>query len=218
MIPDLPNIKIWEAARATSAAPFYFKPATVDGVSLLDGGLQANNPLGWLWNEVLNVFGAARDTSCFLSIGTGTPVAKPLAMPPGFSLWKPIVSGQKWVDYALNFSGVPTNTEITNLLFRSLINAFAPKSMAKKYWRINFGGSLPDWVPDPSTGEYKWVFLFEAKKTDKPEELGDLDDITVLDKTPSKTTAFLKRPETQKMIADCAAALKPGGGGNNTSK
>jgi len=44
---ELPNIKIWEAARATSAAPTYFTPMTVGNTTFVDGGLQANNPLGW---------------------------------------------------------------------------------------------------------------------------------------------------------------------------
>lgn len=43
----LPDIKIWEAARATSAAPYYFKPMQVGPYKLVDGGLGANNPLGW---------------------------------------------------------------------------------------------------------------------------------------------------------------------------
>lgn len=51
----LPDIKIWEAARATSAAPMYFDPMKVTDTSkegkpvyeLIDGGLGANNPLGW---------------------------------------------------------------------------------------------------------------------------------------------------------------------------
>jgi len=45
--PALPNMKLWEACRATSAAPSYFKPLTIGKVRFLDGGLQANNPLGW---------------------------------------------------------------------------------------------------------------------------------------------------------------------------
>jgi patatin-like phospholipase/acyl hydrolase len=44
---ELPNIKIWEAARATSAAPTYFKAMEVNGHKLIDGGLGANNPVGW---------------------------------------------------------------------------------------------------------------------------------------------------------------------------
>lgn len=43
----LPDIKLWEAARATSAAPAYFAPIKVGNYELVDGGLQANNPLGW---------------------------------------------------------------------------------------------------------------------------------------------------------------------------
>lgn len=42
-----PGIKLWEAARATSAAPTYFPPMKVGNYTFVDGGLQANNPLGW---------------------------------------------------------------------------------------------------------------------------------------------------------------------------
>jgi patatin-like phospholipase/acyl hydrolase len=45
--PELPEIKLWEAARATSAAPMYFAPMKVKDKTFVDGGLQANNPLGW---------------------------------------------------------------------------------------------------------------------------------------------------------------------------
>lgn len=43
----VPDIKIWEAARATSAAPTYFERIKVGGYELIDGGLEANNPVGW---------------------------------------------------------------------------------------------------------------------------------------------------------------------------
>jgi patatin-like phospholipase/acyl hydrolase len=43
------NFKVWEVARATSAAPIYFEPALVENdfgqaLPLVDGGLFANNP------------------------------------------------------------------------------------------------------------------------------------------------------------------------------
>jgi patatin-like phospholipase/acyl hydrolase len=44
---QIPDIKIWDATRATSATPAYFKPFYVGHYELLDGGLGANNPLGW---------------------------------------------------------------------------------------------------------------------------------------------------------------------------
>lgn len=43
----LPDIKIWQAGRATSAAPSSFTPIKVDNYTLVDGGLGDNNPLGW---------------------------------------------------------------------------------------------------------------------------------------------------------------------------
>lgn len=43
----IPDIKIWQAARATAAAPAYFPPLTIGNYTLVDGGLGANNPLGW---------------------------------------------------------------------------------------------------------------------------------------------------------------------------
>jgi patatin-like phospholipase/acyl hydrolase len=46
-MPEFPGVKLWEAARATSAAPTYFKPLVINGETLVDGGVQANNPLGW---------------------------------------------------------------------------------------------------------------------------------------------------------------------------
>lgn len=46
-MPDLPKVKLWQAARATSAAPGYFNSIEIDGMSFIDGGVQANNPLGW---------------------------------------------------------------------------------------------------------------------------------------------------------------------------
>lgn len=46
-VTKLVDVKIWEAARATSAAPAYFEPITVNGIRMVDGGLQANDPIGW---------------------------------------------------------------------------------------------------------------------------------------------------------------------------
>lgn len=43
----LRNVKVWQAARATSAAPTYFSSMKLGDYELVDGGLSANNPLGW---------------------------------------------------------------------------------------------------------------------------------------------------------------------------
>ncbi|KAG9960858.1 FabD/lysophospholipase-like protein, partial [Aureobasidium melanogenum] len=49
------QIPICEIARATSAAPTYFKSVEVDGLKLLDGGLIANNPSKFARAEVISM-------------------------------------------------------------------------------------------------------------------------------------------------------------------
>lgn len=39
-----PDMKIWEAARATSAAPAYFERLKYKGEEFIDGGMGWNNP------------------------------------------------------------------------------------------------------------------------------------------------------------------------------
>ncbi|KAF9762686.1 hypothetical protein IL306_003352 [Fusarium sp. DS 682] len=189
-MPEFPDIKLWEAARATSAAPTYFKPLVVNGVTLVDGGLQANNPLGWLWNEVLKVFTAVRMTDCFLSIGTGTPLSEKL----------PFITSPLGMISALG--GIAANRDVVNLLFRCLIDAFAPRGTTHKYWRFDFGDGLPDWAEVEGVG--KWVYLTKREET----ELGDIDDIDLKDMIIRKTEEYMSEPGFEKQLADCAAALE----------
>lgn len=42
---------IWQAARATSAAPTYFKTIGIDGYTFMDGGIGTNNPCNEAWLE-----------------------------------------------------------------------------------------------------------------------------------------------------------------------
>ena len=61
---------IWEAARATSAAPTFFEPIKIKGVTTLrDGGLCNNNPILELIDEVHVEFDDC-DILCIVSIGT----------------------------------------------------------------------------------------------------------------------------------------------------
>ncbi|KAL6716623.1 hypothetical protein ACLMJK_006191 [Lecanora helva] len=61
---------IWEAARATSAAPLYFPPIKVQGNEYFDGGLDSNNPVVEVIEEARQEFpGALIET--VVSIGTG---------------------------------------------------------------------------------------------------------------------------------------------------
>lgn len=63
---------IWKIARATSAAPTYFRSIEVDGLKLLDGGLLANNPSKFARAEVISMHRHHPSGSCKSSQG-GTP-------------------------------------------------------------------------------------------------------------------------------------------------
>ncbi|KAL4264819.1 hypothetical protein AB1N83_004040 [Pleurotus pulmonarius] len=69
------NIPIWQAARATSAAPTYLPSINIKGTELVDGGLMYNNPIALLLGEAYHEFGVERllNTRCILTIGTGHP-------------------------------------------------------------------------------------------------------------------------------------------------
>lgn len=72
------DIKIWEAARATSAATTFFEPIIIgSGESFVDGAIGANNPVDELWNEAQDLWPSddsfRSSIKCLVSIGTGVP-------------------------------------------------------------------------------------------------------------------------------------------------
>jgi len=77
---DMRNIaKIWQAARATSAASSFFEPIDIGGEGFVDGGTGANNPIQELWAESADCFSTGSEWNlenhvhCLVSIGTGKP-------------------------------------------------------------------------------------------------------------------------------------------------
>lgn len=66
------DVPIYQVARATSAAPTYFKPAKIGDLEYLDGGFGANNPCIEIYDEVRKMNNNSE--SCvhiIVSIGTG---------------------------------------------------------------------------------------------------------------------------------------------------
>ncbi|KAL9622655.1 MAG: hypothetical protein Q9160_002965 [Pyrenula sp. 1 TL-2023] len=68
------EMKVWQAARATSAAPTFFKRLRIGHKTaqeeFLDGGLGFNNPSKILLDEMVKLYGD-QDISCIVSIGAG---------------------------------------------------------------------------------------------------------------------------------------------------
>lgn len=71
------NCAIWEAGRATSTAPRFFKRIEIGRPGMkeefIDAAMGCNNPTKQLMAEAEAVFGDFRDVACIVSIGTGKP-------------------------------------------------------------------------------------------------------------------------------------------------
>jgi predicted acylesterase/phospholipase RssA len=64
------SAKFWEAARATTAAPTFFLPITINDIDYADGGTGFNNPTELAIDEAHNLW-PNRPIGCLVSIGTG---------------------------------------------------------------------------------------------------------------------------------------------------
>jgi predicted acylesterase/phospholipase RssA len=69
----MPDCSIWQACRATSAAPTFFPSVTIDSQQYVDGALGYNNPIRPLLDEAFRIWGDKRAIGCIVSIGTGVP-------------------------------------------------------------------------------------------------------------------------------------------------
>jgi len=80
-----PDVTLWEAARATSAAPTFFKSLKMGPPGMqeefIDGGMGCNNPTTQVLQEAARVFGANRRVACVVSIGTGLKTHNPSNVP-----------------------------------------------------------------------------------------------------------------------------------------
>lgn len=78
----LKTTKIWQAARATSAASTFFEPIEIGRYyeDFVDAASGANNPIRELWTEASDIWrdaGPLHETiKCLVSIGTGAPALK----------------------------------------------------------------------------------------------------------------------------------------------
>ncbi|KMP02317.1 hypothetical protein CIRG_10140 [Coccidioides immitis RMSCC 2394] len=76
---------IWQAARATSAAPLYFNGIKfgVPPITYVDGGLHNNNPVRILYEEAMGLINASsgQTIGCIVNTGNGLPPLRDLGMP-----------------------------------------------------------------------------------------------------------------------------------------
>ncbi|RDW65916.1 uncharacterized protein DSM5745_09655 [Aspergillus mulundensis] len=127
----LNSVKIWEAARATSAAPTFFESIRLgpDNEEFLDGATGANNPVNSLWNEGLDIWKPGTPLEerlhCLVSIGTGVPSVNAFG------------SGLK--DIGITLKAMSTETETTANEF---MRRYSRLHKDQKYFRFNVRSGL----------------------------------------------------------------------------
>jgi predicted acylesterase/phospholipase RssA len=117
--------KIWEAARATSAAPTFFKRIEIGRQQpFVDGGLGRNNPSHLLLEEANGLF-PARQLGCLVSIGTGQAEVISIKKPGIFQRIVPTNT----IDV---LKAIATDCEFTH---QSMLGLFA--NSPNTYFRLN---------------------------------------------------------------------------------
>jgi predicted acylesterase/phospholipase RssA len=149
------SIKIWEAGRATSAAPTYFKPITINNERYSDGGTIANNPSHNAIMEAAKVW-KLDDIGCIVSLGTGPSgkhtlddATEEVLGKKGRWLCQKILSQSLYYRLQLAFYSLQamTSTELTHLKTLEMVKVFrrmrvkssmiAQGTLDDVYYRLN---------------------------------------------------------------------------------
>ena len=112
---DSIKCEIWEAARATSAAPTFFKEVKINiegGTTLrfVDGGLKCNNPVVVIMEEAEKVFGGDQPVGCVVSLGSGLKSAIRVKSPTGYQKILPVGLLNALGDIATDSQGTADST------------------------------------------------------------------------------------------------------------
>ncbi|VVC86917.1 unnamed protein product [Leptidea sinapis] len=122
VFPGTTRAKLWQAVRASAAAPTYFSEFNLHGLLHQDGGIMVNNPTAVGLHEAKLLFGAdALKNSTVISVGTGQALNKHLDYQlMGKGLAKDS-SGTSWKDKFNKILDSATDTEGVHLVLNDLL-------------------------------------------------------------------------------------------------
>lgn len=176
------NIPTWEVARATTAAPGYFKEMKIGNTTHLDGGFgNANNPALFAWWEVSQMSGDNQNAIALtISIGTGLrrPVT-PFSNDPFIGKWRAMFR------FAAH---IASDSEETH---RVMVRQHKSASRSGQYHRFNVDQGLED------------IKLGEWKTRSTPHGT----QYITLEQMESATDAYLGKPDVQDRLRHFAAIL-----------
>ena len=175
---SMSKCQIWEAARATAAAPTYFPPVNIADDVFIDGGVTANNPSQEALREVAYLYGNNLSGACIVSIGSGvysgpdtsvSPVGKTTTMRP--------IGNMKAIYHALRAAATQTESTSSDVLFEASLNP------GLAYFRLN--------------SEYDRIISLD--QWDKSRR--------VQAEIEKSTERYLATPEAQESLRRCASTL-----------
>jgi len=200
----LKNVKIWEACRATAAAPTYFRPMQIGDVHYQDGGLGHNNPVCLLKAEAEVVFGPETPIRCALSIGTG--LVPMLDLRGSTSCWG-VLSG----NLRSHLLTLVTNTEQHHLLARRLFNSRDRGC----YFRFNVGEKLTDkdWLSEQDEALYHSLYGHDSVQKmpnlkDWKNALIALDKYKEMDQFARICESYIQDESLEIPVERCAERLR----------
>lgn len=203
--PPQQEWKIWQAARATSAAPSYFQPLQHGHYSFVDGGLGFNNPSLELVSEVALEFGWLRDIGCLLTIGTG--------IAPNVRLGN--VSGGDVPDLVSGLVATATSCERAHEQMERISTGLPSSKDASKYYRFNVGKKLnAKFVREHVGGHFGYggsdITVFKPEDFEKG--IIEMDDWEAMDGFVKLTNAYMALDEQKARVDRCAQRLLKGAG------
>ena len=166
---------IWEAARATSAAPQYFPPIAIEGNTFVDGGFGANNPTLEAFKELTYSDVDSPPEPLVISVGSGFTQHRS-------SLRKSKLRPQ-FISRVYSAFDYTTETEFVH----EDMLAFA-RHRKLEYFRFNVDEGLENILLD------SW----KVHKTDGRESFETISHIA------SMTTKYLERQDVQEKLFRCA--------------
>lgn len=180
------NCAIWEAGRATSAAPTFFKRIQIGPPDLqedfIDAGIGCNNPVKQLVGEGELVFGDTREVACIVSIGTGKPKVTGFKK-PAFGLQRILP-----LDLIEVLKNMATDSEVTAAEMTSRY-----KHCPGVYYRLNVDRgleevSLEEWE---RLGEVKTHTLEYLNQDDTSQSIDEIVTALIGNSSPQYTIGQL---------------------------